>query len=55
MSCFNNHALEFEYDFASTRKGLPPFKVTQSHWNQHGSIGDLWYGMVWFNVPLDTA
>jgi len=21
---------------------VPPFKVTQDHWNQHGSIGYLW-------------
>jgi len=20
----------------------PPFKVTQGHWNRHGSIGHLW-------------
>jgi len=37
----NIHALEFEYDFASTRNGVPPFKVAQSHWNLHRSIGDL--------------
>jgi len=22
--------------------GVPLFKVTRSHWNQHGSIGNLW-------------
>jgi len=21
---------------------VPPFKVTQGHWNWHGSIGYLW-------------
>jgi len=21
---------------------IPPFKVTQSHWNPHGSTGYLW-------------
>jgi len=34
------------------RRNLPTFKVTQGHWNRHGSISDLWLPLDWSIVTM---